>query len=357
MAWIWPMCGSSVLPARASSWRGSGAAVPLGGACARAAKRSWAATNWPRIRALTAGGRGVSGRAMRLVRTGTSGAYFRASRAALGPLVWIRPTPLSVKSDALITRAHGFPARLSATCSRYCWSRSAPGCVLGVGDRVDQAGDPRAETRGQRGDRGGPAARGQAVGIVLDRVVEQGGADHVDVVDAVVADDPQRHAQQVIDVRLTLTPVGGMQIPGELQRPGRLLAGGRVREPGDLGGEPGPQPLLAVHGRDRVQRHHRDQLQIRLIDGTAAARRPAVRAGPVRAAALPVSRLPGPDQLAPGTENPVAGLRHRERGELVTALQAAQVTSVVPRQAAQPGQGQPALVPAGAQLRAPPVNS
>ena len=129
-----------------------------------------------------------------------------------------------------------------------------------------------------------PAARGQAVGMILDRVVEQGRADHVDVVDAVVAHDPQRHPQQVIDVRLTLAPVGGMQIPRELQRPRGLLPAGRVREPRDLGGEPGPQPLLAVHGRDRVQRHHRDQPQIRLIDRTAAARRRAGRAGAIRVA-------------------------------------------------------------------------
>ena len=67
--------------------------------------------------------------------------------------------------------------------------------------------------------------------------------------------------------------------------------------------------------------------------------------------------MPGPDQLAPGTENLVAGLRDLERGELVTALQAAQVTSVIPGQAAECGQGQPALVPACAQLRAPAVDS
>jgi hypothetical protein len=50
--------------------------------------------------------------------------------------------------------------------------------------------------------------------------------------------DPQRHAQQVIDIRLTLPAVGGMQISRELQRSGGLLPGGRIREPGDLGGEP-----------------------------------------------------------------------------------------------------------------------
>ena len=193
--------------------------------------------------------------------------------------------------------------------------------------------------------------------MILNRVMEQRGADDVDVTDAVVAGDPQRHAQQVIDVRLTLAAVPGMQIPRQLQRPGGLLPANRVREPRDLSGEPGPQPLLAVHGRDSVQRHHRDQLQIRVIGGMAAAGRPAGRARAIRVAAFTVSRMPGPDQLAPGTENPVAGLRDRKRGELVTALQTAQVTGVIPRQAAQPGQGKPALVPVCAQLRAPAVHS
>ena len=195
--------------------------------------------------------------------------------------------------------------------------------------------------------------------MVLDRVVQQGGADDVDVVDAVVAGDPQRHAQQVIDVRLTLAAVPGVQIPRELQRSCGLLLAGRVREPRDLSGEPDPQPLLAVHGSDSVQRHHRDKPQICVTDGMAVAGRLAdrARAGTIRVPAFTVSRMPGPDQLAPGTEDPVAGLRDRERGELVTALETAQVTGVVPRQAAQPGQGKPALVPACAQFRTPAVDS
>jgi hypothetical protein len=103
----------------------------------------------------------------------------------------------------------------------------------------------------------------------------------------------------------------------------------------------------------------RDKPQIRVTGGTAAARHLPGRAcaGTIRMAAFTVSRTPEPDQFAPGTEDPVAGLRDRERGEVVTALQTAQVTGVVPRQAAQPGQGKPALVPAGAQFRAPAVHS
>ena len=270
MACIWPIRESRAAPGHQCG--AAGPPAPPDGDRAMTANRSWAATNWPRMRALTGGGSGVSGRAIRSASTGTSGAYLRASRVTLGPLVWIRPTPLSVKSDALITRAHGLAARLAATNSRYCRSRSMPGTQLGVGDRVDQAGGPRAEPFGQRGHRLSPAARGQAVGMILDRVVQQGRADHLDVVDAVMAHDPQRHPQQVIHVRLPLAPVGGMQIPRQLQRPRGLLPAGRVREPRDLSGEPGPQPLLAVHGRDRVQRHHRDQPQIRLTDRTAAGR-------------------------------------------------------------------------------------
>ena len=44
---------------------------------------------------------------------------------------------------------------------------------LGVGDRVDKPGDPRAELLGQHGDGRGPAARRQAVRMVLDRVVSR----------------------------------------------------------------------------------------------------------------------------------------------------------------------------------------
>ena len=106
-----------------------------------------------------------------------------------------------------------------------------------------------------------------------------------------------------------------------------------------------------------MQRHHRDKLQIHVTGGTAAAGRLAGRARAIVVAAFMVSRMPGPDQLAPGTEDPVAGLGDRERGELVTALDTAQVTGVIPGQAAQSGQGKAALVPASAQFRAPAVDS
>ena len=296
------------------------------------------------MRALAWGDRGVSGRAMRSASTGMSGAYLRASRAARGPLVWIRPTPLSVKSDALITRAHGFAARLSATWARYWAVPVSTGLPFGVGDRVDERGDPRAELPGQGGDGRGPAAGRQAAGVVLDRVVQQGGADDVGIVDAVVADDPQRHAQQVVDVRLALAAVSGVQPPGQIQRPLRPAAAVRVGQPGDLGGEPGPQPRLPVHRRHDVQRHHRQQLSRRVTVRQGAACRLTRRAGTLCLAAFAVGVVPGSDQFPVGVEDPVAGLRNRERGELVTALHASQVAGVVPGLAAQPGQRQAALV-------------
>ncbi len=61
-----------------------------------------------------------------------SGAYLPASLSVCGPVVWMRPTPLSAKSDALMTRPQGERSRLSATCSRYCSFLSRPGCQTGL---------------------------------------------------------------------------------------------------------------------------------------------------------------------------------------------------------------------------------
>jgi len=96
-----------------------------------AANLAAARSSWARMCCLAAVSSGVSGRAISSRSTGTSGAYFAASRRSRGPLVWIRPTPLSVKSDALMTRAHGSRRRLSATCSRYCSCGSRSGSYSG----------------------------------------------------------------------------------------------------------------------------------------------------------------------------------------------------------------------------------
>ena len=113
--------------------------------------------------------------------------------------------------------------------------------VLRVGHRGDQPGHPRPELRGQHRERVRPAAaRGQLGGVILHRVVQQGGADHVGVVDAVVGHDPDRHPEQVVDVRLPLPAVGGVQPSGQSQG---LVQAAPIRPgpPLDLDGEPGTQ--------------------------------------------------------------------------------------------------------------------
>jgi hypothetical protein len=61
----------------------------------------------------------VSGRRMSSRSTGRMGRYLPASFHSFGPVVWNRPTALSVRSDALTIRAQGLACRLAVT-----WSRS-----------------------------------------------------------------------------------------------------------------------------------------------------------------------------------------------------------------------------------------
>ena len=64
--------------------------------------------------------------------------------------------------------------------------------------------------------------------------------------------------QQVVGVGFALPPVGGVQPAGQRQRvrgPAPVSGG----EPRDLHQQPFPQPGLAVHGGDRVQRHRGQQ--------------------------------------------------------------------------------------------------
>jgi hypothetical protein len=42
---------------------------------------------------------------------------------SFGPVVWSRPTTLSVKSETLTTHAQGLACRLAMTCWRYCYRR------------------------------------------------------------------------------------------------------------------------------------------------------------------------------------------------------------------------------------------
>ena len=286
-------CSAPTIPGRCAcgkAWPARGRARAAPGRTERggpsphartAANRSAARSSWARICSLARASSGVSGSAMSSRRTGTRGAYFPASLRSRGPVLWIRPTPLSVKSEALMTRAHGSPRRLWATCSRYCSCGSRPGAYGGVGHRADQFGHPRTELRRQHPERGLlAAAAGQLGGVVLHRVVQQGGAGHVGVAHAVVRHDPDRHPQQVVDVRLAFPAVGGVQ-------PARQVEGAveaapvRLGPRPDVGREPCPQALLAVRRGDRVQRHGRHELPLATVHALQVIRpgRPAGRAG------------------------------------------------------------------------------
>ncbi len=94
--------------------------------------------------------------------------------------------------------------------------------------------------------------------MVLDGVVQQRRDDHVDVVDAVVADDPDRHPQQVVEIGLADPPVVAVQLGGEVEGAVQAftVGGGETLH---LQGEPAAQPGLAVDLGDRVQGHgHQD---------------------------------------------------------------------------------------------------
>jgi hypothetical protein len=234
-----------------------------------AANLSAARSSWVRISCLAGVLSGVSGRSMSSRRIGTSGAYFPASLRIRGPVLWIRPTPLSVKSEALMTRAHGFRRRLSATCSRYCSlvSRSGAYCGLVTAETrsatrglliLARGGLRAACAGGSREVSGSRETGGQLGGMIFDRVVQERGADHVGVADAVVRHDPDRHPEQVVDVRLPFSAVGGVQ-PGRqvqgLVQAALVLIGQRC----DLRREPLPQALLAVGRGNSVQRHRGHQ--------------------------------------------------------------------------------------------------
>jgi hypothetical protein len=131
----------------------------------------------------------------------------------------------------------------------------SPRLPVRVGDRADQGRYPVPELCREHGQgRALAGSAGQLRSVVFDRIVQQCGADHVGVGDAVVADDPDGDPQQVIEVGLTLSLVGGVQPCGEVQCPAKSLLV-RFGQAGYLDREPVPQPGFAVPGRDRVQRH------------------------------------------------------------------------------------------------------
>jgi hypothetical protein len=61
--------------------------------------------------------------------------------------------------------------------------------------------------------------------------------------------------KQMIHIRLPLTPITVMQLTRQPQRPLHPPPFGRIGEPVCLEREPTPQSLLAINGRDGVQRH------------------------------------------------------------------------------------------------------
>jgi hypothetical protein len=117
------------------------------------------------------------------------------------------------------------------------------------------------QTGGQHGQRLRPVASGgQVAGVGFHCVVQQRGADDLRIADAVMADDPQRDAQQVVDIRFALAPVQSVQAPGEFQSSANFLPAGRIIKARSLDGEPRPQPLLAVNSADGMQGHHSEDL-------------------------------------------------------------------------------------------------
>lgn len=84
--------------------------------------------------------------------------------------------------------------------------------------------------------------------MVLDRVVQQPGDDHVHVPHLVVVHQPDRHPQQVVEVRLAYPAVVAVQVGSQVERLGQPVAGGLV-ERLDLQPEPGQQagsPWISV---------------------------------------------------------------------------------------------------------------
>ena len=89
------------------------------------------------------------------------------------------PTALSVKSEALITRAHGLAWGAARTCSRYCSCVSRPGSQAGLVTAATRAAvrvpnRPASTARAACRPPGGDAGR-----VVFDSVVQQASTRHV----------------------------------------------------------------------------------------------------------------------------------------------------------------------------------
>jgi hypothetical protein len=81
--------------------------------------------------------------------------------------------------------------------------------------------------------------------MIFNHVVQQRRAYDVSVTDSVVADDPDRDPQKMIDLRLALPPVGRMQSRAQFQRLFDTLAI-RARHSGDLDGQALTEPNFTM---------------------------------------------------------------------------------------------------------------
>ena len=107
----------------------------------------------------------------------------------------------------------------------------AAGLVRWIGHRRHQAGDTISELLSQHPESTLLTAVtwSKFRGVVFHRVVEQGRAHDVGIADPVVADDPDGHPKQMVEVGLALPPVGGVQARSQVQRPRDAIAVGIVR--------------------------------------------------------------------------------------------------------------------------------
>ena len=97
-----------------------------------------------------------------------------ASVDSFGPMVWIRPTALSLKLDALMTRGPRAGEQAGGDVLTVLLMLITAGCVDGIGDRSHQVGGTVAELPGQRREGGLPGAAGRDIfRMVFDGVVEQ----------------------------------------------------------------------------------------------------------------------------------------------------------------------------------------
>jgi hypothetical protein len=198
----------------------------------------------------------------------------------------MRPTPLSVKSATLMTRAHGWAARRGCDVLAVLLVLVDFGGVDRVCDGRDQVGDSRTEARGQHRERARLTCGREVVGVVFDRVVEQSRADDVGIAYLVVADDPECYTKEVVEIRFALAMVQCVEPPRELQRLLGLPPTSLVAESSGFGRESFAQPSFAVQCGDRMQRHHVDDAPLDGITVVDAGRGcPACRVTAV--AALP----------------------------------------------------------------------